>query len=76
MEGRTRTLEITLEITSENTFLMDVYEPESGDQFAYHLHDDDTNLESENSIIANEIRSWVSMLREEMEDEKKMEEDE
>ena len=57
-------LEITLVSTSENTFDVEVYEPESGEFKCINCHDTGSNLDEENEEIIKEIRSWVSIMRE------------
>lgn len=64
-----KNLEVTIQITSENTFDVLFYEPESGDHVRYECHDDGPDILRENRMLSAEIRSWVSLLREEMEDD-------
>lgn len=59
-----RLLEITLVATSEDTFDVEVYEPESGDFVRIECHDKGDAVDTENKKIIDELRSWVSLLRE------------
>lgn len=61
-------LEITLILTSNNTFNMEIYEPESGDIKTIECHDNGLLTENENKEIIEEFRSWISLMREESED--------
>ena len=63
-QKQTKRLEITIESTSGNTFDLEVYEPESGEFIRINCHDDVT--EAENKRIIDEIKSWVSLMREEI----------
>ena len=62
-QKQTTILEMTIESTSENTFDLEVYEPESGEFIRINCHDNIT--ETENQQIIDEIKSWVSLMREE-----------
>lgn len=64
-ENNKKLLEISLVLVSDNTFDVEIYEPESGDFNIIKCHDDGHTVDAENQQIADEIRSWVSMLREE-----------
>ena len=68
-----RTLEITITLTSDNTFDVDFYEPESGDSGSVSCHDSGSVnhalWQTENNNLAGEIRSWVEIMREYEEDE-------
>lgn len=57
-------LEITIKTTSKTTFDVEVHEPESGEFTRIACHDNGTTIDAENEEIINEIRSWVSLLRE------------
>lgn len=59
-----RNLEISLVLTSDNTFDVQIYEPETGEYLAVCCHDDGKEVQEENERVMNEIRSWVSLLRE------------
>lgn len=59
-----RSLEITLVSTSEDTFDVEIYEPESGEFFRVNCHDRGNTVNEENQKIINEIRSWVEIMRE------------
>lgn len=59
-----KSLEITLVSTSENTFDVEIYEPESGEFKCVSCHDSGSDLDEENSQIIKEIRSWASIMRE------------
>ena len=65
-----KNLQVTIQITSENTFDVLFYEPESGDHMRYECHSDGTNILFENRLLAAEIRSWAELLKLEMEDAK------
>lgn len=58
-----KTLEITLVTISDNTFDAEVYEPESG-EFRHIKCSDNEDL----TELNEEIRSWVSIMRDEMEE--------
>lgn len=62
-------LEITLVPTSEDTFDVEIYEPESGDYIRVECHDKGDTVDAENKKIIEELRSWVSLMREDSEDE-------
>ena len=59
-----RVLEITLVTTSEDTFDVEIHEPESGDFVRIECHDKGDTVDIENKKIINELCSWVSLLRE------------
>ena len=63
-----RLLEITLVSTSENTFDVEIYEPETGDFISIPCHDNGDSVDDENKKITDEIRSWVDFMREETEE--------
>lgn len=67
-----RLLEITIHL-NENDFEIDVYEPESGEcaQFQ-HPYSPDEHPEFDETI-GNEIYSWISLWRDELEDEEDVE---
>lgn len=58
-------LEISLVLVSDNTFNVEIFEPESGEFNIVKCHDDGQAVEAENKRIVDEIRLWVSMMREE-----------
>lgn len=58
-------LEVTLVLAADNTFDVEIYEPESGELNIVKCHDEGHTIEAENQQIVDEIRSWVSMMREE-----------
>ena len=58
-----KSLEITLVSTSENTFDVEIYEPESGEFMCINCHDRGSSLNEENEQIIKEIRSWVDIMR-------------
>ena len=64
----TRMLEITL-VVRDNDFDVDIYEPESGDFVSATFTDDDKYSDMD-IFVGNEIRSWVSMMRDQMDDER------
>lgn len=63
-------LNVSLVITSDDTFSVEIFEPESSDFMVINCHDKGENVERENKAIIEEIRSWVAIMRDEMEDEK------
>ena len=65
MEEIKLNLEVEIKLTSDKTFSVGVYEPQSGDYTEIDCHDKGWNIAEENKRIIAEIRSWVSMLREE-----------
>lgn len=69
MEKLKKKLEIDIVLTSDNTFDLELYEPESGDFQRISCKDNPDAFTEvhENTAIGNEIRSWVSLLREEHE---------
>ena len=68
MEKLKKKLEIDIVLTSDNTFDLELYEPESGDFQRIECHYDCEHIETENKKITDEIRSWAEMLLEEKED--------
>lgn len=64
----TRLLEITLVVRHDN-FDVDIYQPESGDFVSATFTDDDKYSDMDR-FIGNEIRSWISMMKDEMDDER------
>ena len=65
-EQNKKLLEVTLVLVSNDTFDVEIYEPETGEFNLIKCHDNGELIEVENQKIADEIRSWVSMMREEM----------
>lgn len=65
MERIKRSLEIDIVLTSDNTFDVEVYEPESGDLNRIECHYNGERVEAENKKIIDEIRSWAEMMLEE-----------
>lgn len=61
-----KTLKITLVTTSDNTFDIEVYEPESGETRLIKCSDNGDMTE-----FSEEILSWVSIMRDEAEEERK-----
>lgn len=59
-----KSLEITLVSTSEDTFDVEIYEPESGEFVRVNCHDKGGSVNEENEKIISEIRSWVEIMRE------------
>lgn len=59
-----KTLKITLTTTSDNTFDIEVYEPESGEHRLIKCTDNGDLTE-----FNEEILSWVSIMRDETEEE-------
>lgn len=66
-EFPTKTLEITIRPLSNSAFCLEIYEPESGDYTDITCHDIGDTIEEENRKIINEIRSWVYLLRDNIE---------
>lgn len=64
----TRTLEITLRLTSETTFDVEIHEPETGDFVRIPCTDAGASIVAENARIAAEIRYWVRTARKAQED--------
>ena len=58
-----RILEITLVLTSNNTFDVEIYEPETGEFHMVKCHDSGETVEQENHEIMEEIRSWIPIMR-------------
>lgn len=65
MEENKMILKVTIKLTSDETFSVGIYEPQSGDYTEIDCHDKGWETMKENTIIMQEIRSWVTMLREE-----------
>ena len=59
-----RILEITIKLTSADTFDIEISENESGDSVCIECHDRGRGVSSENKKIMEEIRSWVEFMRE------------
>lgn len=59
-----RNLEIALLLTSDNTFDIEIYEPEYDEYAVVHCHDTGDSVQDENERVMREIRSWVSIMRE------------
>ena len=68
MKKLKKKLEIDIILTSDNTFDLEFYEPESGDFQRIMCHYNGEYIETENKKITDEIRSWAEMLLEEKED--------
>ena len=67
-----RLLEITIRLNVDD-FEIDVYEPESGEVVQYqHPYSPDEHPEFDETI-GNEIYSWISLWRDELEDEEDVE---
>ena len=64
----TRMLEITL-VVREDDFDVDIYEPQSGDFVSATFTDDDKYSDIDR-FIGNEIRSWINLMKDEMDDER------
>lgn len=66
------TLELTISLTSDTTFDIRIYEPESGESKVFNCHDFDVfsrNYElAEDFDVMTEIRSWVKLMRGETDD--------
>lgn len=63
----TKLLEITLVVRNDN-FDVDIHEPESGDFVSATFTDDDKYSDMDR-FIGNEIRSWINLMKDEMDDE-------
>ena len=59
-----KTLEVTLKLTSPDTFDIEISENESGDSIRIECHDKGRDVSNENKKIIDEIRSWVEIMRE------------
>lgn len=70
MEPRTKLLEVTIRLTGKDTYDVEFYEPESGDFMRYSSDRPDFDR-----MLAAEIKSWASILRDEMDDEEEDGED-
>lgn len=68
-EQNKRTLEIKLILVSDNTFDVEIHEPETGEFQLIKCHDNGNSIEAENKQITDEIRSWVNIMREEAEED-------
>lgn len=64
LENNKKLLEIALVLTSDNTFDIEVWEPESEEFKIINCNDNGALTENENKQITSEIRSWVSLMRE------------
>ena len=58
-----RALSLVIRLTSEDTFAVDIHDHNSGDDVTIACHDDGASIEGENRLLAAEIRSWVSLMR-------------
>lgn len=63
----TKNLVITIRPLSNSAFCLEIYEPESGEYTEITCHDTGDTIEEENRKIINEIRSLVSLLRDNIE---------
>lgn len=61
-------VEVTVVLTSDSTFDLEFYEPESGD-FVRHSGKDTDGPEL-SQRMGNEILSWVSIMRDELDEER------
>lgn len=68
-KDKTKLIEITLRLTSDDTFDVEIYEPETGDFTRIECHDKGWETMKENTMIMQELRSWVESLREESTEE-------
>lgn len=64
-----KTFTLTITLTSPNTFDVMFDEHESGETVTYSCHDAGKYVSQENTDLINEIRSWVSLMRDEQEEE-------
>ena len=64
MQKLKKKLEIDIVLTSDNTFDLEIYEPESGDFKRIECHYYGERVEGENNKITDEIRSWAEMMLE------------
>lgn len=62
-----KTIEVTIKLASEDEFTLDFYEPESGDHIC--IEGDNSYDGSLIERVGTELLSWVSLMREEQEDE-------
>ena len=58
-----KTIEVTIKLTSDTTFDMEFYEPESGDHIC--IEGDDSYDGSLIDRVGTELLSWVSLMRDE-----------
>lgn len=70
-----RTLELTVRVGDE-TCEVDVYEPESGEVSSFQFSFSPDEHPDFNEAIGNEIYSWMSLWKDEYEDEKSEEDEE
>lgn len=63
----TKTLELTLTVREED-YDIDVYDPESGEfvSFRFDRNDDACEIDG---VLGNEIRSWVYLMQDHLDDE-------
>lgn len=61
-----KTINVKITLISESEFNLYFCEAETGNSVGFICHDQETA--DENRKIVNEIRSWVSLMREEMEE--------
>lgn len=66
-----KALVVSVILTSDCTFDVEISEPESGDHITIHCIDGEYHRADNNRKIGEEICSWVSVMREELEDEEK-----
>lgn len=64
-----RYLDLTIEMTSAETFDLLIQDPESGDSIMIPCHISGDNIEEENKKIINEIRSWAELMADEYEED-------
>ena len=62
-----KTIDVTIILTSKDKFTLDFYDPESGDHCC--IYGDDNYDGSLVDRVGSELLSWVSLMREEQEDE-------
>ena len=63
-----KVLQVILTLESDDVFSVDIYEPESGEIKMIRCHDNGDTITAENKEITDEIRTWISIMREEESD--------
>lgn len=65
----TRNLDLTIEMTSAETFDLTILDLDSSDQITIPCHISGDSIEEENKKIINEIRSWPELMADEYEED-------
>ena len=61
--NKERPITLIIRLTSKDTFAVDIHDHDSGDDVTIACHDEGESVEGENKLLAAEIRSWVSLMR-------------